>query len=385
MIDLGANKYITIDGDYQGARHLILQNNSGTGDNPLLYGFASNSNFMAGITVKNLEVKQSGSGIKIAYVGGAQRAEFSNLYIHDIRCEAGLDLDGAQDRVGGNLYDTGALIHDNIIQVNNQGADNGLGPDAIQCTNGCTLYNNIITAAPGTMSCSQHQDGLQVGGTYYKAYNNSFYCLANASIEATNWAGDAGHLRAWNNTFAQCSTQPNSHAFDTYTESGALDDVLVYENTFADFTGFIGVRLDLGSTSIPITNSAIKNNIFYNVGTPIRAANGNYTCGSGLVIDSNNINAGAGGGTSTICDGSSYNSSNLQTGAPVFVSYTQYSSGNDFHLQASSDADIGHGANLGSPYDLDKDGRSRGSSWDIGAYQFASRPDPPFITDVVVH
>src|SRR5262249_18004285 len=148
----------------------------------------------------------------------------SKSYIHDIRCAAGLDMDGAQNQLTGDLYDTGALIHDNIIQVNNQGADNGNGPDAIQCTNGCSVYNNQITGATGTTrtsSCapgggSEHQDGIQIGGAYYKIYNNSFYCLANASVEATNWGGDAGHTRVWNNTFAECQQQRDSHAFDTW-------------------------------------------------------------------------------------------------------------------------------------------------------------------------
>jgi hypothetical protein len=133
-----------------------------------------------------------------------------------------------------------------------------------------------------------------------------------------------------------------------------------------------------------VSNVVVRNNIFYNVGTPVNAANGTYTCGSGVIIDSNNINAGSSGGTSTICDGSSYSTTNVQTGAPVFVSYSQYGSGNDYHLQSSSNADIGHGVNLGAPYDKDKDGNPRGTSWDLGAYEY-NHLAPPFITSVVVH
>ena len=67
--------------------------------------------------------------------------------------------------------------------------------------------------------------------------------------------------------------------------------------------------------------------------------------------------------------GSSGDVSNNFVGDPKFVSIAN----NDFHLTSGSPA-IDGGANLGSPYDTDKDGNSRGSSWDIGAYEYGGVP-----------
>jgi hypothetical protein len=62
-------------------------------------------------------------------------------------------------------------------------------------------------------------------------------------------------------------------------------------------------------------------------------------------------------------------SNNYIAGDPKFVSIAN----NDFHLTSGSPA-IDGGVNLGSPYDTDKDGNSRGSNWDIGAFEYGGSP-----------
>jgi hypothetical protein len=51
----------------------------------------------------------------------------------------------------------------------------------------------------------------------------------------------------------------------------------------------------------------------------------------------------------------------------------------DYHLKTADTHIVGKGISQGAPYDLDKNGVSRSSSWDIGAYEYVQAGDtfPP--------
>jgi hypothetical protein len=143
----------------------------------------SPSSFIKGIRLSYLEIMDSGNGINVNYPYGI---EIDHNFIHNIGCDHAVGVNGSSDFMSGNLYGTGANIHHNIIQVNNlsQSSPNtGTGPDAITGTNGMDIHDNVIYGAQGTMTCGQHQDGIQYNSNYERIYNNTFYCLANSVSE----------------------------------------------------------------------------------------------------------------------------------------------------------------------------------------------------------
>ena len=397
MVNLGSHPYITIDGDYQGSRHIVLQNNSLESDDALLFGSGNGAgNFLQGITIISIEVRNSGSGIKVNYPAGV---EISQSYVHNIACEVGIAVNGSMDMQPGALWGQGALIHDNTVQVNNEQQNQGYGPDAIQGTNGVDVYNNTILGALGANNCTQHQDGFQFGGNYERVYGNFFDCLGNSETEG-DWSSKAdhtaGHYWFYNNIGAQCAAQSNSHGFESQIDGGSgvtlLTDLRFYNNTWVDLTGYIAVRI-LGTGGIAVTAVEIKNNIVYNTASIAQISAGNYTCGSGVVIANNNINNGAHGGSGAVlCNGVAYTPTATITPAPMFKSYTEYAGNNDLHLQASSTALAGKGVNLASVSSLfskDKDGVSRlaPNTWDLGAYEIgggAATLSPPVMEPPVV-
>ena len=398
MIDLGSHPYITIDGDYSGSRHIVLQNNSLGSDDALLFGSGRGAgNFLLGIVITSIEVRNSGSGIKVNY---PKDIEIADSYVHNIACEVGIAVNGSMDMQPGALWGQGAVIHDNTVQVNNQQQNQGYGPDAIQGTNGVDVYNNTILGALGANNCTQHQDGFQFGGNYERVYNNFFYCLANSYTEG-DWSSKAdhtaGHYWFYNNVGGQCAAQPNSHGFESQVDGGAgvtlLTDLRFYNNTFTDLTGFMAVRI-LGTSAIPVTAVEIKNNIVYNTGSIAQVSAGSYTCGSDVVIANNNIANGAHGGSGAVlCNGVAYTPQETITTPPVFKSYAEYAANNDLHLQTASTAQVGKGvslASIASVFATDKDGVSRlpPNTWDLGAYEVngsASTLTPPVLQPPVVN
>jgi hypothetical protein len=104
------------------------------------------------------------------------------------------------------------------------------------------------------------------------------------------------------------------------------------------------------------TVTTIKNNIFYGVSQPTGERT-IYITSSGSVI-SNNIFYDPNNQFPSTWGGIDVN--------PMFVS-TDFNT-IDLHLQSNSPA-VNAGASLGSPYMTDIEGRSRGSAWDIGAYE----------------
>lgn len=107
------------------------------------------------------------------------------------------------------------------------------------------------------------------------------------------------------------------------------------------------------------TLTVIKNNIFYGISQPTGART-IYITSSGSDV-SNNIFYDPNNQFPSATGGMDIN--------PMFIN--TYFNAIDLHLQTSSPA-INTGANLGSQYITDIEGKSRSTVWDIGAYEITA-------------
>jgi len=139
----------------------------------------------------------------------------------------------------------------------------------------------------------------------------------------------------YNNVINLGNTQSNALSFKRNSGGGGTGTIIMIGNTV--YAKRPHHALWVHDTPNPV----VKNNIVYTLS------------GAGLSLSGSSAEV----------------SNNLVNTDPKFVSI----SNNDFRLQSGSPA-IGGGVNLGSPYNIDKDGNSRGSSWDIGAYEYGGNP-----------
>lgn len=385
--------YITINGEKNGTRNIRIQNTI-VESSDLTAGIYFNS--VTPINVYYVEIVTASNGIVATYCNrscspvATDKCEFAYNYIHDIRTNAGI-------AVNGSCFDSqtwdGVLIHHNEIQVNALNYKNGDGPDGIEGTSGITVNNNKIYGKVGPILIRQHQDLVQALGTYWKIYNNDFYDWADS---ATNigLSRAAGYTYIWNNTYTiKDSNRIGNNGgirfyCTTFCPVTSITDLLIYNNTFVDITGTGGdVRAIRGGpwtqSSPTVTGTAIKNNIIYNCGTDgnnaaIHIDASANASQSDWNIDYNLVNAGSHGSAALTVDGNIFTQMNGQTGIPAFVSYSAKSPSNDFHLAPNDTAAKDKATNLSGVFTNDKDGftRYRGYGWDIGAYEYV-KPEPP--------
>jgi hypothetical protein len=363
LIDGNNISYLTIDGSYGGEIHLKIQNTDA----------AMEMAAGAGKKLLYIEIESVENGI---HLNGATDYELAYCYLHNVKKTWAIK--GTGD-VG--TWDS-KKVHHNTIHINRL-ANTGTGADGFQGSAGLSFYNNLVYGVVGTVIGEGHQDGVEAWADYVKIYNNIFlnFGWSGISIEGN------GHHRVFNNLFMLIGTDiATGTAAITHTTSGtaaSYSDVLFYSNTIVDcYTTYNAVQFDFGKAGGKIISGyEFKNNLIYNSGKPVGLGGnaiefwtGNYTCGEGVIIDSNLINAGPHGGALVQCHGSSYSPTNTQTGVPSFVSYTERSATNDFRLSASDTAAKDYGATLGAPYNTDILGVSRpqGAAWDIGAYEFGA-------------
>ncbi len=151
-----------------------------------------------------------------------------------------------------------------------------------------------------------------------------------------------------NNVFIRDTPYAQDSAMRLKSANGSTFTAKVIGNTY------YGKGRILNSSTVTV----IKNNIFYGISQPT-SSGPFYTTSSGsdvsnnIFYDPNNQFPSASGGIEV---------------NPMFVS-TDFNA-IDLHLRAGSPA-INAGANLGSGYAVDIEGKPRGSVWDIGAYEYA--------------
>ena len=214
----------------------------------------------------------------------------------------------------GESNTSNLLIEGNLIEGCRAG---GIGVHQEGKTRNVTVRNNIIRNF-GTKSTwpqqagmsSQYGTGITFGhGSYYYAYNNVIYNAGKAS---------GGYRNQCFLTWGGGLGRPHGSFY------------YIYNNTCHD--GDVGIEMWDQSNNV-----TAKNNIFSSMGQAATLGNGANNTNTNYVTNPNFVNPAAG----------------------------------DFHLKPGSPG-IGEGANLSSTFTTDMDGVARGSSFDIGAYQYAA-------------
>jgi hypothetical protein len=177
-----------------------------------------------------------------------------------------------------------------------------------------------------------------------------------------------------------------------YTQTGATNSYLeFYGNVFVDCSGggngLFGTA-DSGSNVTPMNGWKIYNNTF--VRSPLQISPNSVSPATGWILKNNLL---YGSNTSWMNDVplASYTVSNnyfnssakvwnngtgdISSSESTSVLFANYAGGN-FTLGSGSQT-RNAGANLGTPYDTDPDGNTRGSdgTWDIGAYEYGAGGD----------
>jgi hypothetical protein len=330
---IGGASYITVNGNFGGARNLAFSHaahDQATAAATIVRGNGSN----AGITVTYCSIDNGGIGLDFPYPNGV---EISYSAITNIYGDRAIGFGGAP----GTLTWGFNKVHHNTIALLR--GSNGLGPDGISGIGGVDVYNNNFSSTAGTIYGAQHQDFLQIQGSYWRIYNNDFLNSSDSAI-------DYGY---------------------PYTGPTGIQHFRIYNNTFRDYHFHLWRFHDQAGTFDPaVTNSLIKNNLFYNCGitNPIdnwedstRATAADYNFDYNLI-----------GGAYTqfkVDSASPYTQANPRTGTPQFVSYSPKSVSNDLHLAAGDTAARGAGVDLSAYFTTDKDGNTRSGAWSIGAFQ----------------
>lgn len=195
--------------------------------------------------------------------------------------------------------------------------------------NGWIIQNNKIYDSAALNSVQWHANICATAGSknmtwrYNDIYNWQVEGIMFIFGGAANWYiyGNVWHDGMGSNTHRILEAQ-----------DGVEGPIYFYNNTCVNIS--MGIRVANGGTFA--AGSSSRNNIFWSAGD------------NGPIPNSNNI----------IGNGSANT---------PFVSY----SAKDYRLKAGSSA-INAGVNLGSPYNIDFEGKTRGSdgSWDIGAYEY---------------
>jgi hypothetical protein len=426
-IRLNGHNWITIDGEYGGARHITIQNVKLIGPYDSSYGnIAIHSAGGVGITIKGVTISTSDTGIY--YTSNSDPGspyfalEVNNCSITDIRSQTAIYCVAAGI---APRYDV-VSIHNSTISVNHTTGADWDGPDGIQVGHGLTFYNNTIYAVsdtdnsktygwngisgcliadcpPGSGNWWQHQDLIQYGGRNIKVYNNYMADGANSAMSVDRYEQyDDGFLRIYNNVIQysyQRGTQPLQIGFNSGNPT-LITDVLIVNNTFADCSGYIvGQGVDC-ATGVTLNAYRFQNNIMVNA-TAENVGCWAAGCVTTGVITGYNVTFPGSWGTNEVAVGGEscwYQPATISHSLPAFspTAYTgPYSLTNTgFRLSASDTVARGTGVNLTSlctslsepALCMDKDGVARPASgaWDIGAYQYgAGEPDtdPPVMSN----
>ncbi len=296
--------------------------------------------------------KSGSTRMRALHFSGCSGIEIDHTYTYvtGSNPDSWLTLDTA-----GSAYDVNSVHHNEVRVVNHV---SGLGPDHIKGGAATSIYNNTFTGVPSdSFAGTQHNDGIQtLGGNYIKIYNNKFVNISSYPVYFLAQYADFYHCQIYNNevvitdsrilSYGSKGMQFGQHqgAMKTLGRSGIYDDVIVANNTTADYVGknCIGMGGQDVSRATYHSNTIMANNICWK--------------GAGYNYDSN----------VTVYDNV------VSSTGTHFVSYTQFSSSNDFHLLSSDTTFKEQGTSMASYFTTDKDGVSRpqGSAWDMGAYEY---------------
>jgi hypothetical protein len=321
------------------------------------------------VTIDNCEFTKISAAISV-YTQGSKTTsgiEIKNSSIHNY-IRWGIDI--APQGIGATIQNIS--IHDNKIGDYTE-YDQGVWE-------GCGEW-------PHTDGIFLRSDYTGVSWTNFRIYNNEFYDTESiGGGTASIYITEGPSVTVYNNTFYNVLHPQVISIGDTYGWDFSNQVVGVYNNSFYGATSFIGVG---GATTYNAT-VRIKNNSFYNSGSNASQSAPIYLTSSNSVYWNNAIDE---------LDFNLYYSPNssehyMKVGGSTFWAFSQlqgcsditgcsewetngiadnpyYNEGSpfDFKLQSNSPS-IDIGVNLSTYFLTDKDGVTRGETWDIGAYEY---------------
>lgn len=350
--------YVTIDGGVGGAIHLQAANiTAQTTTSPVIR-----------------YLKLDGGSIDARY---GFHGLFQHLFIDNGSGDNALTFSARNDKGGPNevhAYDD-IIVEDSHIVLCANATENGTGADGIQGAPGLTVRNNLIeTKTSGCTVGTNHMDFVQVQAYWFSAYGNVFKDSADSVIDYDGFNGSAPtHFRIFNNVFIK-----NRGGADIRFYGGldSLDEIHIVNNTIVDHACCVyePVAIYGLNTGATVSNSEIKNNIFYNntlnedLSLRIDASTG-WTAAD-WNVDYNLVN------TSGVIkvDGATYTQAHGKTCAPAFAGYVFDSVASDLHLASGDTCAKDAGTPVTSLTTIDKDGNTRTAPWDMGAYEYAAAP-----------
>jgi hypothetical protein len=334
-----------------------------------LDGQYGNETPVTGKGTYGMRVRWSGGTqqMQIECSGGCSNTTFRYMELAgsggaDTGCDVGLRVLGYNQSPNTNNF---LAEHLYIYRSNNN--------VGFQFTNYATLANSILSENWSTASCHGENIALNGPTSLTIRHNRLINCAGTACIATpSSLSASISDLNIHGNVFYDDLTRTGSCPGNfTCVGNGILaiidrvnvTNIRVYNNTVANWiaghmAGGSSLTFFSASSGGTISGMDMRNNLFYN-NVPITMGNSG-TCGSNTFIATTRASAA--------CSGDQTGG----TGNP-FMNPTL-----DFRLSAANTL-IGSGATLSAPYNVDPDGKIRGSdgSWDRGAYEFAGTGTPP--------
>lgn len=345
----------------------------------------------SGVIRNNVVSGGTGAGI---YTRQCTNFEISGNTVHGVLGSSGSDGDGMfiiSSNSTDGTYPNGVRIHDNTVYENHQdGIDiNGSYISVYRNYVHDNIYSNWASYHPDGMSCNGVADGF-TGCPHTLVYQNTFSNQTqNIYFQGNGTAADNQDIWIFDNVVFNTTTSSTGVAMASATAAqiilGVGQYAYIFNNTIGGPCQYFGILLGDGSgandSSDAFTNVTIENNIitgalYYAVWTypssNVTAMDYNLYYGNYAMVrwgtTSYTTLASLQSGTGMETHGQSSNpllnafpTPTLQTGSPA----------------------IGAGLNLTSlgipALDTDKAGTARPASgvWDMGAYEYGSKPSPP--------
>jgi hypothetical protein len=222
----------------------------------------------------------------------------------------------------------------------------GNGSDGIANTGSIDIYNNRFIGVYKTQVVgNQHMDAIQTDGRYIRIYNNYFENMANYCIYAETFSSSG--LREWqifNNVFNYADSaltgQPTQAIAVGAHGPGTWTNWYIFSNTFRGGAQALAFGQNGQTNQFP--GCYLKNNL------TMQGTGGLNVWGGSVPNSSNNV---------------------LNVASNYFVN----SGAGNFRLTSSATnaIDKGNSTGLTAISTKDADGRERGTTWDVGAYELS--------------
>ncbi len=340
----------TLDGWLQGTQFIVFNGTSSIGAHGYQIREATN------ILIRGLEIDRSlvytndtGQNHGIACNDNVDLVTIDGCYIHHT---TGLGVNFNCSYPVRNAYDS--LVLTNTV-INSVG-DGGMMAGKQFTMAGCSVNENGIGTYFGA-----HPDGVQLqpDGFNVRIFNNVFSGFnQNIFIEAA-----LSNVFIYNNITIGTHTNGTDRGIDFSWRTNFAGTLLIANNVTYNFITFSGWNMQIAPTNA--ATFLFKNNIFVNCKIIGSSSLSNLLDASNLWWDEPGVVYYT-SDTESVPDppGNRYAGAAVNSN-PLFVDSTN----RNFRVRATSPA-INTGSNLNSYFTADAIGTTRGSVWDIGAYEY---------------